>query len=104
MAAQVGGTQFFGRITEVEGRKDDLLLIAFLPDGRMTDMAGTEIRLDDGDGWHSLPAAAELVAEHGAAGVAAVLIALEDQHLGRSTTDIGKALGAARRELEKQKD
>ena len=98
MAAQVGGTQFFGRITEVEGRKE-VLLIAFLPDGRMTDVAGTEIRpglLYDGDGWHSFPA--ELVAEHGAAGVAAALIALEDQHLGRSTTDIGKALEAARRE------
>ena len=98
MAAQVGGTQFFGRITEVEGRKE-VLLIAFLPDGRMTDVAGTEIRpglLDDGDGWHSFPA--ELVAEHGAAGAAAALIALEDQSLGRSTMDIGKALEAARRE------
>ena len=103
MAAQVGGTQFFGRITGVDGK--DVLLIAFLPDGRMTDVAGTEIRpglLDDGDGWHSFPA--ELGAEHGAAGVAAAFIALEDQHLGMSTTDIGKALKAARRELEKQKD
>ena len=105
MAAQVGVPQFFGRITEDEGDGTTALLLAILPDGRMTDLAGTEIRpglLDDGDGWHSFPA--ELITEHGEAGVAAAIIALEDQHRGRPVTDIGQVLEAARRELEKQKD
>ena len=107
LAVQGSGPQCFGRVLAVEGDEYTTETVVIQPDGTLADMGGTPLTPDmledvaEGDGWHSLPAL-ELTAEHGAVGMAAAMIVLVDQHRGRTETDIGKAIEAARQWLARR--